>query len=304
MTTETIFESEARTQALATRSAEDIANIPASLLPIPVMRQVLTEYVDRRTEFRKWLLSQLKEGVHFGVPPGCEQRRDGNGNVIVDGKIIYPEQWQFKPSLYKAGADFICDLIQMDPQFSPDLDTWKMLGSKEGTVVICCKLLCRGDNPFFPGRPKLDVLGEGRGAGVAGVKRRDGNGAVKIAQKSAKIDAVINTLGLSDLFTQDLEDQTPPSPQPAANPASPKVSPRAERQQVPSTSAEVGMEAKLNQLYQAWRNKFKAPTGTKAAFVEWACGTVHTTDDLAVVSNWTLQRAQTCEQALTEARAS
>jgi hypothetical protein len=53
------------------------------------------------------------------------------------------------------------------------------------------------------------VLGEGRGAGVAGVKRRDGNGAVKIAQKSAKIDAVINTLGLSDLFTQDLEDTDP-----------------------------------------------------------------------------------------------
>jgi hypothetical protein len=298
--TETIFDSQAPTQALATRAEGELATIPASLLPIPVMRQVLSEYVDRRTEFRKWLLSQLKEGVHYGVPPGCEQRRDGNGNVIVDGKIVYPDQWQFNPSLYKAGADFICDLIQMDPQFSPDLDTWKMLGSKEGTVVICCKLLCRGDNPFFPTRPKLDVLGEGRGAGVAGVKRRDGNGAVKIAQKSAKIDAVINTLGLSDLFTQDLEDTAPPSPQPAANPASPKVATRAERQQVPSTPEAVGMEVKLNQLYQLWRKKFNAPAGSKDGFADWACGVLHTTNDLTKVTAWTLDSVEACSQALAQ----
>lgn len=201
--------------ALARVTAE-VQPLCVSMLPVETMRPMLDEYVDRRKAFRDWLLSQLVQGVHYGVPPGCEP----------DARID-PLQWKAKPSLYKAGADFVCDLLQMDPKFSPDVDAWKMLGAKEGTVVMKCELVSRAENPFFR-RKAGEVLGEGRGAGVVGPKKRDGNGAIKIAQKSAKIDAVINAMGLSDLFTQDVEPPNP-SPTPDANEGSPRVAPRAER---------------------------------------------------------------------------
>lgn len=217
--------------------AQDLARVPqqaaeiqplcVSMLPVETMRPMLAEYVDRRRAFRDWLLGQLVMGVHFGTPPGCEP----------DNRID-PLQWKAKPSLYKAGADFVCDLLQMDPRFSPDVEAWKMLGAKEGTVVMKCELVSRSENPFFR-RKAGEVLGEGRGAGVAGVKKRDGNGAIKIAQKSAKIDAVINALGLSDLFTQDAPE---PSEAPEGNESAPRVAPRAERK--PLSNAR-----RLNEVY-------------------------------------------------------
>jgi hypothetical protein len=266
-----------------------------SLLPSAVMRPILDEYTDRRKTFRRWLKEQLTEGIHYGIPPGCEPKYDGDGNTIVDGKILDPYQWQVKPSLYKAGADFLCDLMQMDPQFSPDIETWKMLGAKEGTIVICCRLLSRGDSPFFTGRVKGDVLGEGRGAGVAGVKRRDGNGAIKIAQKSAKIDAVINTLGLSDLFTQDLEDETQRGASPAVNTNAPKVAPRAERQQ---QSGSHPLTAKLNGVFSQWRSRFGSADSTTADFSAWACSLLRTDKDLMRVSNWSIDAIDVVAEAL------
>ncbi len=258
-----------------------------SLLPVQIMRPLLDEYTERRNCFRLWLLEQLREGVHFGVPPGCEP----------DSRID-PLQWKAKPSLYKAGADFICDLLQMDPAFTPDMDTWKMLGAKEGSVVVCCKLISRGNSPFFP-RPKGEILGEGRGAGMAGVKKRDGNGAIKIAQKSAKIDAVINTLGLSDLFTQDLEDLTPRSPSPVPDPSAPRVATRAERQaQARPTPAANGHANQLNALLNSWKARLAQSDKTLAAFAKWAASVLRTDVDMSKPSAWTQDAIDVCKEAI------
>jgi hypothetical protein len=255
-------------------------------MPSEVMLPVLKEYTERRKTFRQWLLEQLVEGVHYGVPPGCEP----------DNRIN-PLQWVAKPSLYKSGADFICDLLQMDPTFAPDLDTWKMLGSKDGTVVICCRLISRGNSPFFPNRPKGEVLGEGRGAGVSGVKKRDGNGAVKIAQKSSKIDAVINTLGLSDLFTQDLEDQTAKSPAPESDQHAPRVAPRAQRQQ--EQRGNVPSVDELMAIYGEWKvSRFSLKQPTIAAFSEWVKTVLRADRDFTNRSNWTLDAIEACRDAM------
>jgi predicted DNA-binding ribbon-helix-helix protein len=51
-------------------------------------------------------------------------------------------------------------------------------------------------------------MGEGRGSSVLGSKPNCNtpNSAVKMAEKSAHIDAVLRTFALSDRFYQDLED--------------------------------------------------------------------------------------------------
>lgn len=166
-------------------------------MPSEQMTVALAEYKDRRTTFRRWLLEQLRQGIHYGYPPGCEPRGKAN-----------PEQWTHKPSLYKAGADFMCDLMGVRDEYEADRAAWEQLGSKEGTVVYCCRLVSRKTG---------ELVGEGRGAFVSGNKGMKENAALKMAKKCAKVDAVINSWGLSDLFTQDIEDDDKPRQRTTAN---------------------------------------------------------------------------------------
>lgn len=154
-------------------------------MPSETMLEALSEYEDRRKTFREWLLRQLRQGVHFGFPPGCQPRKD-----------VDPLQWQQKPSLYKAGADFMCDLMGVRDEYEADTAAWEQLGQPKGTFVFACRLFSR----------KGDLIGEGRGAFCVGNKGMKENAALKMAKKCAKVDAVINSWGLSDLFTQDVED--------------------------------------------------------------------------------------------------
>lgn len=167
------------------RALSDLRGM-AMLMPSEQMSVALAEYKDRRQTFRKWLLEQLRQGVHYGYPPGCEPR----GNVR-------PEQWTNKPSLYKAGADFMCDLMGVRDEYEADTAAWEQLGKRDGTFVMACRLVSRKTG---------EVIGEGRGAFADGQKKMGANAALKMAKKCAKVDAVINSWGLSDLFTQDVED--------------------------------------------------------------------------------------------------
>lgn len=187
----------------------------AMSLPLEQIRGLLDDYMARRTEFRAWLMAQLKLGVHYGVPPGCEPR----GNVR-------PEQWVNKPSLYKAGAEFICDLMNVRPKYTADLDGSQQMGElkpdKSGEVkryfVYKCELFSRQTG---------ELLGEGTGARQLGAKGGDVNNSVKMAQKNALTAAVLNVYGLSDLFTQDYEPPEFQNPEQKAD--APRAAPRGER---------------------------------------------------------------------------
>ncbi len=180
----------------------------AMMISAAQMPAVFAEFDERRRLFRKWLFSKLKRGVHYGVPPGCEPR----GNVD-------PEQWVNKPSLYKSGADFLCELMGWTPKFSNDTETWEMLGKPPCVCMVC--VLVGSDGRIF---------GEGRGARSRGEKKMADNATIKMAEKCAKVDAVIHALSLSDLFTQDMdEDQPVRKPNPKADPNAPEQAPRTAR---------------------------------------------------------------------------
>ena len=55
------------------------------------------------------------------------------------------------------------------------------------------------------------------------------NASIKMAQKAAKVDAVLNGWGLSDLFTQDLEDLKEEAIQPEQVANAPKSASRGDR---------------------------------------------------------------------------
>ena len=179
------------------------------LLPVAQQKAVLDEYDARRNNFQAWLLDHLKEGVHYGYVPGCVPKYDDAGNMLVTSRgrtmAIPPTQWQAKPSLYKAGALLLADLLRLKVDLEADKAAWEQMGSVAGTFVIKAIVTDAGTG---------EVMGCGRGIFEKGEKGMRHHSAIKMAQKRAMVDGVINSLPvLADLFTQD-RDPPPPSPAP------------------------------------------------------------------------------------------
>lgn len=117
----------------------------------------------------------------------------------VSGKMVEKKDYhviQGKKSLAKGGAEKIASIFNWKAGFKKDQETLDMLnGEAKGTLAYVCTLTNGGE-----------FVGEGRGARNVKSDGDDINKSVKMAQKSAYIDAIIRASGLSDIFTQDLED--------------------------------------------------------------------------------------------------
>jgi hypothetical protein len=170
-----------------------------SFLPVEAQEKALTEYDKRRSFFLKWLFSHLKEGLHFGYPPGCEVKFDAEGNMLGKNGIIKDSQWIAKPCLYKAGAKFIIDLLKLKAVYENDVVAWDMMGKPSGVMVRTCKLIDQATG---------QILGTGTGAFRVEQKGMDANGAIKMADKRADVAAVLNGVpAIGELFTQDAEEK-------------------------------------------------------------------------------------------------
>ncbi|CAB4191581.1 hypothetical protein UFOVP1229_50 [uncultured Caudovirales phage] len=224
-------------------------------MPVAEMAIAQEEYDARRKQFRDWIKAKLVPGVHYGFAPGCEPKLNDNGELLMwsqgGNKVIPKDSWSAKPSLYKAGAEFVCDLMNLLPVYTPDKSAWEMLGSPAGTFVMRCQLYPKGSTHV----PE-NMLGEGLGCRSVGDKKGDANNAIKMAQKSAMVCAVLNSYGLSDLFTQDIEDGgvgREPAKNPPARPA-PRVAPRT------AASRPVNGLATVNERFQNLKARWKDAT--------------------------------------------
>ena len=100
--------------------------------------------------------------------------------------------------MWKPGAEKICGMLGLIPRF-PNLAEYEKaaLGAVDVKVIILkCEL--HTGNGF--------VAAEGTGARRVDQDRGDINKSLKMAVKSAHIDATLRVAGLSELFTQDIED--------------------------------------------------------------------------------------------------
>ena len=244
----------------------------AMMMPVEAMQAALAEYSSRRKTFRDWLRLHLVEGVHYGYPPGCAPSR-------ADEK-----QWKAKPSLYKAGADFVCDLMGLRPEYVADNEAWAQLGSQKEYFVMTCRLYSRSTG---------ELLGEGRGVRKVGQKGGDANNAIKMAEKSAKVSAVLNIYGLSDLFTQDIEDEPqPPHDNPTPREDAPKVKPRSER------SADVAVGEKVEQFLELWKSHRPLREQSKEKWASWVCEQAGRKFDVFKLSQWTAEALMQVAKAL------
>jgi hypothetical protein len=126
-----------------------------------------------------------------------------------------------KPSLSKAGAEKVLGWLKIQASFLPDTGTWEMLGRPQDLLCYVCTLRTRSG----------EIVGEGRGARSLKKDGGDVNKAIKMAEKSSMVSAVLRTGALSDVFTQDLEDMQE-EPAKAVTPVKPNpLHPSAELRQ-------------------------------------------------------------------------
>lgn len=142
-------------------------------------RQALARRSENRKALIEWIRSALVDGVDFGAVP---LRRGGFS----------------KPSLRKPGAEKICGMLGVTATF-PTLKDYEAaaLDNRELSLIILRCHLVSADG---------QIVADGVGARSVEQDQGDVNKALKMAAKSAMIDACLRMAGLSEIFTQDLED--------------------------------------------------------------------------------------------------
>jgi len=158
----------------------------------------LESFSKARELFVDWLFNRLVPGtdymlIHRKVGPRNAKTPCPNAD---DGKSASCATCGGKATLAKPGSEKICGLLQLRPRFRRDVDSWEMLGGEAGLVTLVCELVTSTGV----------VVAEGRGARHRDNDYGDCNKTIKMAQKSAQTDAVLRCAGLSEIFTQDLED--------------------------------------------------------------------------------------------------
>jgi hypothetical protein len=200
-----------------------------TLSPLDLPAAQFRDGLDRRKQNREllmdWLRTALVDGVDFGRvhvvgKERCEHAKSGR---VKDCTNSY--HWS-KPSLFKPGAEKITGMLGMTVHYPslPAYETALLSGTEIRTIILRCEL------HDAQGR----VVAEGVGARSLSDDYGDLNKTLKMAEKSAHIDATLRLGGLSEVFTQDMEDR-PPQDVVVAAPSAPTHTERVPPQPKPAS---------------------------------------------------------------------
>jgi hypothetical protein len=171
--------------------------VPDNVTPLPIepmriypMSTGMSEE-DIRARIAKvyWIKEELmKEGIHYGYTP-----IDKEGNTTE------------KPSLYQPGAQMLNIIFQHAPNYQRQVERWE---PENGKVIFLFNIDCT-----LTHYPTGLVVGAGMGGASTGESRwRDKpplqayNSVMKIGAKRSYVAGTVSCVGVSEIFTQDLED--------------------------------------------------------------------------------------------------
>ncbi len=158
---------------------QPVATSPLDL-PAEVFRAGLARRRDNRTALMSWVRDALIDGIDYGRIP--------------------TKRGLSKPSLWKPGAEKICGMLGVTVHYPTlhDYEQAALHGVQLQHIIIRCEIHDAAGH----------VVADGVGARSLKQDFGDINKALKMAEKSAHIDATLRMAGLSEVFTQDLEDMT------------------------------------------------------------------------------------------------
>lgn len=160
-----------------------------------LLKLQIKEETEKRKLLTEFIGNHLVDGVDYGKIHIMPKSKCPSP---YDCKIEYHYS---KNTLFKSGSEKFMSLFHLRAAFRKDTDTWEMFGNTNGTICYICELI----------GPNGTVVGEGRGSATLG-EEQTSNKVVKLAAKRAQMDAILRTGGLSDYFTQDLEDASQVAP--------------------------------------------------------------------------------------------
>ncbi|MBE0469969.1 MAG: hypothetical protein IBX55_10745 [Methyloprofundus sp.] len=164
--------------------------------PLDLPSEIFQAGLDRRKKNRAalmfWVREALVEGSDFGKIHVVSRNKCQAGNQCKN-----PAHFS-KPSLFKSGAEKICGMLGVTISYPtlPEYEKAALNGIKLSQIILRCEIIDGS------GR----IVANGIGARVLSQDNYDINKALKMAEKSAHIDAVLRMAGLSEVFTQDIED--------------------------------------------------------------------------------------------------
>ena len=182
------------TKQIATIEPTAVAQVSSNPLDLPSeqFNAGLTRRKSNRAALMNWVREALVEGVDYGKIHFVKKAQCNKGKFCNN-----PHHFS-KPSLFKPGAEKICGMLGVTSSF-PSLAEYEqaaLSGVGVQQIIIRCEI--------------SDATGKvvAVGIGARSVKQDYGdiNKALKMAEKSAHIDATLRMAGLSEVFTQDIED--------------------------------------------------------------------------------------------------
>jgi len=187
--------------------------VTEALVPLPTIPHELTvpEVLAQAEKIKTVMQQAMDDGIHFGRIPGTP-----------------------KPTLFKAGAEKLCLLFRLDPEYE---STQTMDGDHLSVKTRCTLYHIPTGQRFGSGegscstRESKYAYRKRGGDRTANLDLPDQyNTVLKMSNKRALVAAVLNVTAASDVFTQDLEDleEKPEKPAPAkpARPPEPSASDR------------------------------------------------------------------------------
>ena len=165
-------------------------NAPLNM-PVETFRKAMERREQNRNELLKWLDNHLLSGIDFGrihIVEQCPYAIHGNPNLCEDAS-----HWS-DPILWKSGAERILGVLGLTVHF-PSLHQYEMACCHKhelSAVVLKCELKTNNGT----------VVAEGSGARHIKQDNFNLNTTMKMAAKSAMIDATIRVAGLTSMFRQ------------------------------------------------------------------------------------------------------
>ncbi len=161
-------------------------------LPTELFQAGLERRKHNRTALMTWVRDSLVDGSDYGRIHIVGRNRCQAGNQCKN-----PQHFS-KPSLFKPGAEKICGLLGVTVRYPtlPDYEQAALSGVNLKHIILRCEII------DVSGR----VVADGIGARQLAQDNGDLNKALKMAEKSGHIDATLRMAGLSEVFTQDVED--------------------------------------------------------------------------------------------------
>ena len=221
--------------------------------PIEVFREGLDRRRANRSALMAWIKDSLKRGTDYGEIKG-------------------------KDSLWKPGAEKILGMLGCTADY-PNLHKYEeaaLEGREIKNIILKC-IIRNGD-----GRE----IAEGIGARSMSQDRGDLNKCLKMAKKSCLIDATLQAGGLSEIFTQDLEDMFPGDVEDDTTPP-----PREEKKAEPPKATEKtedGMSEKQNGMLKSLVGRLDKEAGEKLA--KWLERGSHSKKDASEMIKRSLER--------------